>query len=242
MEILQRIGLTKTESHLYEALLRLGESPMKDLIRSTSMHPQIVYRSIEGLVKKGLVTVTHRDSKKYAKAESPEKLRAMEEDKLADLREALPGLMKIQQLSKDAIIRVARGKDAVHSLRKRAMNELKKNDTFYVIGASGQRFYDIMGENNDSIEKKRISKGIKKKLIAFKNQREWLDKNDIWRKYAQFKYLNESYSVPSSTNIFNETVTILIWLYEPIVITIESPEVAQSYRHYFDSLWRTAKL
>jgi len=36
-------------------------------------------------------------------------------------------------------------------------------------------------------------------------------------------------------------VAIQIWLPDPIVITIESPEVAQSYKDYFDSLWKTAK-
>jgi hypothetical protein len=77
-------------------------------------------------------------------------------------------------------------------------------------------------------------------LLAFESQRKMLQKNEIWELIA-IRYLPESNPVPSSTNIFGSTVAIQIWLSDPIVITIESPEVAQSYKDYFDSLWKTAK-
>lgn len=239
--ILEKIGLTKREAEIYEFLLRLGDCPISDVLKVTGLHPQIVYRVIDSLVAKGLAVISQRNSRKYVRAESPEVLKKIEEDKLSELRAALPHFLQIQQLSKDALVRVARGNEAVYALRKRGIDELKSGETYYIIGASGQKFYEIMGERYAQIEKKRIKKGVRRKLIAFKNQQSWLDKNDPWRKLAQFRYLDHAYAVPSSTNIFKNTVAILIWSYDPIVITIESPAVAESYRQYFSALWKIAK-
>ncbi len=45
----------------------------------------------------------------------------------------------------------------------------------------------------------------------------------------------------TSTNVFRTTVAIFVWTAEPIAIVVESPEVAESYRHYFTALWKVAK-
>ena len=239
--VLTKLGLTKKEADVYETLLRLGDTPIADAIRATGNHPQIVYRAVDGLIKKNLATTTRRNNRLYARAESPRILEKLEAEKLEELRRSLPQLLSIEQLSKDAIIRVARGNDAVYHLRKRGIGELTKGHTYYIIGASGNRFYEIMGERYSSIERERIKKGIKKRLIAFKNQRDSLRKHDPWRALAEFRFLPQAFAVPSSTNIFKNTIAILIWSYDPIVITIESKEVAESYRHYFGALWKNAQ-
>ena len=239
--ILEQVGLTKKEADIYESLLRLGEAPLADVIRSTGNHPQIVYRAVDGLVAKGLATTVKRDNRLYARTESPRVLEKLEAEKLAELRRSLQRLLSIEQLSKDAIIRVSRGNDAVYRLRKRGIDELAKGETYYVIGASGNRFYEIMGERYATIERLRIKKGVRRKLIAFQNQKKDLLRNDPWRKLAELRFLQQSFAVPSSTNIFKHTVAILIWSFDPIVITIESKEVAESYRHYFQALWKNAR-
>lgn len=53
MKILNDIGLTKSEALVYERLLQLGENSVGILQKSLGMHPQIVYRTIESLNKKG---------------------------------------------------------------------------------------------------------------------------------------------------------------------------------------------
>ena len=135
---------------------------------------------------------------------------------------------------------MARGEEAVRNLRRRAFDELPEGGMFYILSASGTRFYEIMGGTLDGIEKHRVKRKIRKRLLAFESQRKMLEKNEKWD-LIEIRYLPESNSVPSSTNIFGNTVAIQIWLSDPIVIMIESPEVAQSYKDYFGSLWKTAK-
>jgi sugar-specific transcriptional regulator TrmB len=238
---LTALGLNEKEAEMYIALLKMGDAPIADIVKATGEHPQIVHRMVDRLVAKGLALATTKRHRRYIRAENPKVLEELEARKLEQLREALPDLLALQKNPKDALVRIARGNDAVAHLRIRAFDELKAGDTYYIIGASGDRFYEVLGERHGVIEKRRIAKKIKKQLIAYESQRSLLEKNDPYRKYAEFRFLPLTYSVPSSTNIFGKTVAILIWTPEPIVITIESTEVAQSYRDYFSALWKLAK-
>jgi sugar-specific transcriptional regulator TrmB len=241
MKILEEIGLTKKESEVYTTLLRLGNSLVHKLLESTGSHPQVIYRVINSLEKKGLVIVTIRKGRKYVRAGDPKTLEAIEKKRLDDLLKALPQLSALQKTPADALIRVSRGDEAVRSLRMRALNELSNGGTYQVIGASGNRYYEVMGEKFlKEFERKRVKKRIWMKLIAFRSQKEMIEGQNMILKFVDFRYLSEEFSVFSSTNIFNDTVAILIWSADPIVITIESPEVADSYRQYFASLWKHA--
>ncbi len=241
MDALLALGLNEQEATMYKAILRLGDVPVADVIKALNEHPQIVYRLIERLAAKGLVITSTKKHRKYVRAEDPRTLQQAEERKLEQLRGIVPELLALQKAPKDALVRVARGEEAVRALRMRGIDDLKSGDTYYIIGASGDRFYQIMGDYYEKVERKREKKKIKRKLISYESQRALLKKNEPPAKYVEHRFLPSTYPVPSSTNIFNDTVAILIWTEDPIVITIESKEVAESYKHYFDSLWKNAK-
>lgn len=241
MKILEKIGLTKKEAEIYRLLVKLGESAAGVLIKETKAHPQIVYRALDGLKNRKLVFEFEQNSKKYFRAENPEKLLELEEEKLSDLRIGVSQLKSLEALSKDALVKVLRGNEEIVNLRKRAFGGLKKDDTYYIIGASGDRFYKIMEDEYEKIERRRIKKGIKKKMLVYESQKDDLLKNDPFLDLVELKFLKENNKVPSSTNIFGNTVAILIWEYNPIVITIESKSVAESYKQYFEVLWNIAK-
>lgn len=243
METLEQIGLTKAESRIYKALLRLGDVPIARVIKETGAHPQIVYRALDGLTEKGLVLSSIRSGKKYVRAENPDILEEIAEKQLKDLRTLLPSLQALTQATDEAIVRVIRGKNAVFDMRMRALQHMKAGDVMYIIGGSGTRYYEIMGKQSDKWDAQRIRKGIRKKLISFTNQRaliEKIEKQKHLNKLAEYRYLPGKYPVPSSTNIFGNTMAIIIWSADPIVIQIESPEVAASYRHHFNELWKIA--
>ena len=64
MEILKQLGLTERESQIYELLLKIGESPISSIIKTTKAHPQIVYRAIDGLIEKRLIISVSKKNKR----------------------------------------------------------------------------------------------------------------------------------------------------------------------------------
>lgn len=241
-QILEQIGLTKKEAEVYKLLLLFGESPVADILKETGNHPQVVYRAIDGLVAKELVLITVRRHRKYVRAEDPKIIEQMEEKKLEKVRGLIPDLLALQKNSRDAIVRVHKGNEAVRAAREKPTKELKESETFYVIGASGDRFYEIMGERFVEMERARVKKKIQRKMISFENQREkFAEHIESLKKFTELRFLSEHFSVPSSTLIYDKTTIIFIWSKIPLVIEIESDEVAESYKNYFQTLWKTAR-
>lgn len=237
MNILEEIGLTKKEAEIYQLLLRLGEVPISTIQKETGSHPQVIYRTIESLSEKGLVMESVKRHRKYVSAEHPKKLEKIETDRLQRLQKALPELITNFKPSKKAKVRTLKGDESIRAIRSQAIDSLKRNQTLYILGGSGDRFYEALGERYEDIEKKRVKKKIHKKLIAFESERKKLMK-DKYRELSEFRYLPEDFPVGSSTNIFGDTVALFVWAPEPITIVIESSDVAKSYIQYFNQFWK----
>jgi len=239
--ILETLGLTAIEAECYEKLLPLGSVPIAELTAAMKRHPQIVYRLIDQLVAKGLAVTETRNHRKYVRAEDPKSLERVQIQKLQKLREALPALSALQHQPAEANVHIERGPEATRNLRRRAFSELPPGGTYYILSPSGEHFYDVVGrEHIEKLELLRVKRKVKKKLLAFESQRKFLKAEERWNG-TEIRYLPEAYPVPTSTNIFGNTVYVQIWCQETIVIVIESEEVARSYRDFFQTLWKMGK-
>lgn len=239
--ILEELGLNEREAQVYEALLRLGECPVADILQATKLHPQLIYRALDSLVSKGLVIVSFRRHRKYVKAEDPQILERMETERLVKLRQTMPDLLALQKGSRDAVVRVEKGAEAVRSHRAKIIDFLTENSRLDIIGGSGDSFFTIMGERLREVERKRIKKQILRRILSFRSQRELFESNDPFKKLTEYRYLDTEYPVPSSTLIYENKVALYIWTSDPLVIEIESAEAADSYRSYFEALWAIGK-
>jgi len=70
-----------------------------------------------------------------------------------------------------------------------------------------------------------------KQRIAFLNK----------MKLTEAKYLPESFDSQVSTNICGDQVVIALWNNPITIIQIKNQAVADSYKRYFELLWKSAK-
>jgi sugar-specific transcriptional regulator TrmB len=242
MSVLEDIGLTKREIQVYEEVLRRGETKIGALFDDLHMHSQIIYRVIKSLMDKGLLTEFYRRGRKHVRAESPNKLIQMEEKRLAQLTAFVPSLISLHKKGQyETIVRVEKGNDAIIRLRTKAIEVLKRGQTFYVIGGSTEHFYDIMGRELERIERLRVKKGIKRKIISYESQRGRTQIIEKKTPLVDLRYIEGEKISPASTVVFGDTVGLMIWTDEPVAITLQSKELADSYRDFFESLWKIAK-
>ena len=59
--------------------------------------------------------------------------------------------------------------------------------------------------------------------------------------YTEARILPKKYDSNATTNISGDRVVIILWDKKITVIEIRNEEIAQSYKNYFDLLWRMAK-
>jgi sugar-specific transcriptional regulator TrmB len=235
------IGLKKKEAALYEALLPLGDVPLSDAIQAMREHPQAVYRLVDSLAAKGLAIVSTKRHRKYVRAEDPRALERLQLERLEDLRADLPRLLALQAKQSGTTVRLLRGDEAVRALRVRGYGEVAKGGSYDVIGGSGDRFYEAMGGRYEAIEKARLKRGVKRRIVTFESQRRAFARRETVTGLTEMRFLPDDFPIPSSTNIFNDTTALIVWDAEPIIVEIESAAVAKAHRQTFQALWRMAK-
>ena len=94
--ILRSIGLDEKESALYLTGLSLGSAPASSYAKAAKLNRITAYNTLEGLARRGLLTVSRKARTKWYVPVPPEHL-AIEARKNADaLSRALPELRSLQ--------------------------------------------------------------------------------------------------------------------------------------------------
>ena len=118
-------------------------------------------------------------------------------------------------------------------------DNLKKGDMNYVLGAS-------KGEDEEKVREfftRHINflgqRGIKQKIIFNEEARENLP---IYKKYLnlfELRYMQTT--TPAEINIWTDKTMIVILRKNPTIILINDQKVSDSFREYFEQVWKTAK-
>ncbi|MBI2130057.1 helix-turn-helix domain-containing protein, partial [Candidatus Woesearchaeota archaeon] len=93
-KVLEKIGLTRNQSEVYLALLKLGSATAQQIIKESGMHRSRVYDSLEKLQQLGLVSSVVKDYKRYFQAAKPEKLFEYVDEKKEAISQILPELKR----------------------------------------------------------------------------------------------------------------------------------------------------
>jgi len=245
--ILEEIGLTKNEIKIYLALLELGSTSTGAIIKKTRIHTSKVYDGLERLSNKGLVSHIVQANTKYFKAVSPERLIEFLHDKKKqidqqedEIKSIIPQLksrqLTVADLTEAEIFQGWKGMETVYRMLR---DYLGKGDMNYVIGAS-------KGEDEEKVREfftRHIhflgQKEIRQKIIFNEEARGNLPVYKKYPKLFQLRYMNNI--TPAEINIWSDKTMIVILRRNPTIILIHDQKVSDSFREYFDKLWKFAK-
>ncbi len=240
--LLEELGLTKNEVKVYLALLELGSTPAGPLIRKVGMHRAAVYDLIDSLTNKGLVSYVIKANRKYFEAQDPDRLLEYLESQKQDLvnkeeklKQILPELQLKRKLSKEeqegTLYKSKKGLKSIFE------DVLKEKKPWFVFGATG-KFKELFQAYFIHFHERRAKLKIMLKIIFNNEVREQKREEEL--KLCQIKYLPDSYISPSTTFIYGDKVAVINWSSEPMAFLMRSKQVADSYKSFFDILWKTA--
>lgn len=244
---LQDIGLTEGETKVYLALLRLGQTKTGELARKAEVSSSKVYKILDRLEKKGLAGHIIKSKVKYYSAMEPnrvleyiEEKQAQLEEKKAQVKKILPELEMERKLAgAKTEAAIYNGLKAIYNFYRNILDELKKGETYYVLGATygvdhpGTRafFYNY--------HKQRAKKKIIVKMLANYDTKETLVKTTAF--HSQVRFLPQ-YLISNMSFVFYKDKTFIFMLTkEPLGFLIKSKEMVDNMRSYFDTLWKIAK-
>jgi len=231
MNSLKQAGLSDNEEKVYLALVDLGPSLAGQISRKTGLHRRTVYDVTEMLIKKGFIGYILKNNRRIFQASNPQRFLDILDEKKNLLEPFIQELgEKFIKTKEKEETNFYKGKEGLKSVFE---DQLLGKQEILILGAS-PKAYEILKFYFHWYDKARKKKKIKTRIIA-------TDKKIKRIALADIKYLPEKYSSPVSVNIYGEKVAIVLWAKEPFVIVIKNKEISESYKNYFELMWRIAK-
>lgn len=241
IETLEELGFSTNAARVYIALLETGTTTISKLVEKTSLHPQLIYNALEELEKQELSSYTVERGRRYFQAGPPKTLVQLQKQKLGKIEEILPQLMTKYQKGEQPMVFVYSGNEEFQKARARVINSIPSGGCYYVIGSGGKPFLQAMEGTYREEEEKRIKRGVHKRVIDFKDTREYNDPFPEDTALSQYRYLSGMEGGPTSTLFGGEYLRINIWSHPVLTILIKNKVLVESYKKYFEILWLQAE-
>lgn len=243
-DILRQIGFTKAEIDVYFVLLKSKGLVASEITIQVQMQRPNVYDALDRLIAKGLASYVIKNNVKYFQAVSPEKIKDYVnglkkdiEDKEKQIIRMIPDLKKLSPLIKSKIsVETYEGKEGMRTILFDSVRETRETKKEILgIGINNLRI-----QKQDPIYFERYARERAK--IKAKSRYLISEGTKIFsHKDAEIRILPKELESPTATYIYGNKVTIWLWFDVPIVILIDSEEVSDSYRSYFELLWKQSK-
>ncbi len=233
-EKLIKLGFTNTEAKIYLILLELNEAQAGLISKKSQINRTTTYDALERLLKKGLITYTIQANKKVFKPTPPNKLLEYLKEQEKTAEELIPELNTLYKSQKEKEeFNIYQGRKGIKSI----LQDILHCKAYIAFGSSG-RFLEIMKYDFLNFQKRKEELKIKSRIILKESARK---SESVKRAYASFKFIPDEYSAPTTTFVYENYIAIMVWSEIPVATVIHSKEVAESYLHYFELLWKTAK-
>jgi len=228
---LQEAGLTGNEAKVYLELLRKGELSANRIAKNIGMDRTLTYTVLNHLIEKGQVSYVVKDNKKMFSCSNPENLLNSIKAKEVLISDLVKELKNIKaKKSEETEISVYEGKEGIRTL----MRIIVKEKYFFSFGGTG-RAYDLLYEMPAIAKKLEKTKAYAKVIVGSKY------KGHEFTKYKNIKVKYLNVKSEATTSIFGNYVSIHMIKEKPFVIIIKNKDIANSYRSYFNYLWKKVK-
>lgn len=241
-QALKQYGLNEPEVTLYLAALELGEAGMSELSRKAGLKRTSAYVISQSLEKKGLLgSFKMKSGLKYVPTQ-PDFLITKTQKNLESLKTLVPQLKSlVYKPDQRPKITYYEGTEGYFIAAEDSLN--RTNAIIRHIGSISE-IHNVVSEDWDLNHyiPTRIKNHIKFQALYFESQmpKSFLEANHA-EVLREVRYLPEKFIYKTSKLIYGNKVAIYSSKKELVTVIIESPDIAESERKTFDTLWELLK-
>jgi HTH-type transcriptional regulator, sugar sensing transcriptional regulator len=243
-KILKDIGLSENESKVYTALLKLKKGTKTPIVKESKILSSKVYEVLDRLIEKGLVAYYVENKVKHFIPVHPENIGQIFDNKIKKIKEnkeIFENFVKSSFISSKKLatdVQIFRGWKGFGNAFNLLISDLKLNDTYYILGASGGE--DVgqalinFSKTNELLDKKRIKRKAVHRLEKKEHTKIWFKEHS--KKYWNIRY--NSFPGPFEIGITNNYVVLILLEKEPFLIVIHNKSIRDSFLNYFNTIWK----
>lgn len=243
---LLELGLTNNEAEVYLILIKLKEAKAYDIARYVKISRSHVYDSLSSLLGKGLINYIIKGKKRLYRITDPNNLVNLLEEReekiikqKQDIKEKIEDIKEKEKITTSKV-EVYEGLEGI----KYILNDIIKDGV-------EKRYREILVMNSFSKEEfvKSVPEYVWERFWSSRGKYKILSRQ-LYAKgkevtkhfYVNAKILPEEYFNDKVVqSIYGNKIIFFIFTLKPLVIRIDSEEVAELYRSQFEILWKIAK-
>ena len=231
-------GLSPVEAKTYFCILTNGPIPAGKVAKLTNNYRANIYQAIERLKSKGFIAEIQGKKSKEFEALSPTHLLEDQQKKQTALEKVIPLLQKAKSSSISSTqIRIIEGKNGWRHL----LNEFLEIGKERIVYGIPNNAIEVMDEFLKHYHQRRAQGKIQLKHLYNHDAK---NRIKITNKipYTNSKYLPPELNQPMSTSVCGSIIALTIYQGKDILtLVIDNKIVANTYRKYFEFLWKIGK-
>lgn len=245
--LIKEAGLTEGEAKVYLALLKLNSTTTGPIIAKSGVANSIIYRILESLIDKGLISYIIKDKTKYYRAAEPQRILDYIEEKkqrldenMKKIEKMLPQLNHLRDETEKSSVMLYEGFKGFQTAWELYYSKLKKGEEYHSWGVyptQEEKFHLYWMRDHVKREKK----GIKGKILFNKNTDREILKNRNSYKGMDVRYMPTDIKTPAWFVIYKNVTGIFLQRKKPIAVQIIDQEIADSFEAYFQDMWKRTK-
>ena len=229
------IGLTETESRIYQAVLHGGQLTQTDIAKATAYNRTSLYTPLKRLTQKNLLLKNPKGKRLYYTANNPEKLLKNASQSFSALESSLPELLHIYKaVSRKPTITLRDGPEEIYQATLKAVEEGHYLKSF----SAPTNFLSVL-TRKDALKVIRIieERGIKSTTLTSHDSKNLETSKTFPSPNVEWRAMPEGISYPVEFLVYNNTTVITSWQCR-FAVEIESADITAFVESLFDYFWK----
>jgi len=236
-------GITEKELEIYKYLLKNSNINAVDIAIGVNMQRPNVYDLLKNLLSKGLVSYNLKSRVKYYSSVNPNKLRdiyefkkELLESKKGDVDIIISSLLKnISKSNFDLDIKFYEGLKGMRTVLMNALEESKSTKKeMLVIRLNKENLPELDKTYTERFFNFRRKNNLKSRYLMIKDT-QFYDDNLVSKRIVPEKYESKV-----GVYIYGNTVSFWFFPNRELILAIESKDLTDSFREYFEFMWGAA--
>ncbi len=233
---LRNLGFTDNEIKIYLTLFRIGKAKAGRIAKECALERTSTYNALKRLQEKGVIASVIEGKTRIFSHGPPDKLLDMLNEKEEIANTLIPQLKTLQKYEreKENILKF-RGYAGVKTVLNDVLRSCNEGEEYLVMGSEGQ-----LSERMPEFAKIFVARKDEKKLkarILIRSTRRSKPKS----RYTKARFVPQDVVSPANVDIYKNKVNIILWSEVPEAIIIDNEDVAETFRSYFEFMWKHAK-